>query len=46
MAIMYFVDIDAIVVLEVFKKKTQTTPTTVIEASKSRLRDYRSARGR
>jgi len=44
--IMYFVDTDAIVVLEVFKKKTQTTPKTVIEASKNRLGDYRAARGR
>jgi len=42
--IMYFVDTDAVVILDVFKKKTQATPKNVIEVCKGRLRAYRSAR--
>lgn len=38
--ILYRVDTDAVVILEVFGKKTQRTPGTVIEACKRRLRDY------
>ncbi len=38
--IMYRADSDAIVVLEVFGKKTPQTPKTVIEACKRRLREY------
>ena len=38
--IMYRADPDAVVILEVFSKKTQQTPRTVIEACKRRLRDY------
>jgi len=38
--IMYRVDSDAIVVLEVFGKKMPQTPGTVIEACKRRLREY------
>jgi phage-related protein len=38
--IMYRTDPDAIVVLEVFGKKTPQTPRTVIEACKRRLREY------
>ncbi len=38
--IMYRVDQDAVVILDVFRKKTPRTPGTVIEACKRRLRDY------
>ena len=38
--IMYRADPDAIVVLEVFWKKTPQTPGMVIEACKRRLREY------
>ena len=38
--IIYRADPDAVVILEVFSKKTQQTPRTVIEACKRRLRDY------
>jgi phage-related protein len=43
--IMYFVDRDAVVILEVFKKKSRSTPKKVIEACKTRLAAYRKARG-
>jgi len=42
--IMYFVDTDAVVILDVFKKKTRATPKKVIEVCKSRLRAYHEAR--
>ena len=42
--IMYFIDTDAVVILDVFKKKTQGTPKDVIEVCQVRLRAYRSAR--
>jgi phage-related protein len=42
--IMYVVDTDAVVILDVFKKKTQATPKRVIEACQNRLRAYRDAR--
>lgn len=38
--ILYRSDPDAVVILEVFSKKTPRTPGTVIEACKRRLRDY------
>jgi len=38
--IMYRTDPDAVVILEVFSKKTRQTPRTVIEACQRRLRDY------
>lgn len=38
--IVYRIDADAIVILEVFKKKSQKTPRKVIETCKSRLRRY------
>lgn len=38
--IMYRVDADAIVILEVVKKKTEQTPKSVIETCRRRLRDY------
>ncbi len=37
------VDPDAIVILEVFAKKTRTTPAKVIETCKRRLRSYEQA---
>ena len=38
--IVYRLDPDAIVILEVFSKKTRATPKTVIEACTRRLREY------
>jgi len=39
------VDVDAIVILEVFSKKAQATPKKVIEACQKRLEMYRRTRG-
>jgi len=41
--VVYFVATDAVVILEVFSKKTQETPKHVIEACKRRLQAYRNA---
>ncbi len=38
--ILYRADPDAVVILDVFKKKTQQTPQAVIDACRRRLRDY------
>jgi phage-related protein len=38
--IIYRIDDDAIVILEVFSKKTQTTPKSVIDVCKKRLSKY------
>ena len=38
--IVYRLDADAVIIAEVFAKKTQKTPDTVIEAVKKRLRSY------
>ena len=38
--IVYRLDSDAVVILEVFNKKTRTTPKTVIDACTRRLREY------
>ncbi len=43
--ILYRVDSDAIVITEVFSKKTRTTPHQVIEACQRRLRSYDQATG-
>lgn len=40
--IMYRIDEDAIVILEVFAKKTGTTPKRIINICKQRLREYDS----
>ncbi len=40
--IIYYIDEDAIIILEVFDKKTQKTPQEVIEICKRRLRLYES----
>jgi len=41
--IVYRADSDAIVILEVFSKKTPATPQSVINACKARLREYDNA---
>jgi len=41
--IVYRSDSDAIVIAEVFKKKTAQTPKTVIKAAKRRLKHYDNA---
>jgi len=38
--IIYRIDEDAIVILEVFDKKTSKTPKNIIDTCKDRLRDY------
>jgi len=38
--ILYKVAVDAIVILEVFSKKTQSTPREVVEVCRKRLRQY------
>lgn len=38
--ILYRIDDDAIVIMEVFEKKTRTTPKNIIETSQRRLRRY------
>ena len=40
--IVYGIDPDAIIILDVFKKKTNKTPNRIIELCKRRLRDYES----
>jgi phage-related protein len=41
--ILYRIDVDAIVIVEVFSKKTQTTPQHVIQVCRQRLRKYDKA---
>lgn len=41
--IIYRIDSDAIVILEVFSKKTTRTPEAVIDVCKRRLKDYDDA---
>jgi phage-related protein len=41
--IMYRTDRDAVIIAEVFKKKTSQTPKRVIATSKARLREYDDA---
>lgn len=41
--IVYRTDVDAVVLLDVFAKKTATTPKRVIEACRKRLKDYDNA---
>lgn len=38
--IVYRIDDDAIIILEVFEKKTQQTPQRIIETCKKRIKDY------
>ena len=41
--IIYRVDADAVIIADVFSKKTTTTPITVMDVSKARLRHYDDA---
>jgi phage-related protein len=41
--ILYSIQLEAIVILEVFQKKTRTTPKLVIDIARKRLRAYRAA---
>jgi phage-related protein len=41
--IVYRIDADAIVIAEVFAKKTNQTPSAVIEACQKRLKEYDDA---
>ena len=38
--VIYRIDLDAIVILEVFQKKTQETPKHVIDKCKRRIKEY------
>lgn len=42
--LVYRIDADAVVILEVFAKKTGTTPKAVIAICRKRLKEYDSAR--
>ena len=42
--IVYHVDSDAVVILEVFSKKIQATPTRVVETCRARLAMYQESR--
>jgi phage-related protein len=42
--LMYRIDTDAIVILEVFAKKTRATPKAVIKTCQKRLKEYDDAR--
>jgi len=41
--VMYRIDADAIVLLDVFAKTTRATPKRVIDACKKRLKEYDNA---
>jgi len=41
--IMYRIDPDAVVIIEIFSKKSGKTPKSIIELCKKRLKDYDSA---
>jgi phage-related protein len=41
--IVYQVDSDAVVILEVFQKKSRTTPKQILEVTRKRLRAYQLA---
>jgi phage-related protein len=43
--VMYRVDADAVVIGDVFSKKTQATPKTVVDACKRRFREYDAIAG-
>jgi len=43
--LVYRTDLDAVIILDVFKKKTRQTPKTVIEACQRRLREYERLTG-
>lgn len=37
---LYRIDTDAIIILEVFSKKTQQTPKKIIDVCKKRIKEY------
>jgi phage-related protein len=41
--VLYRIDVDAIVIAEVFGKKTRTTPRDVLEICRQRLKEYADA---
>ena len=41
--IVYRIDVDAVLILEVFRKTTRQTPQKVIDTCKARIRNYDSA---
>jgi phage-related protein len=41
--IMYRVDFDAVIIAEVFEKKTEQTPKNVLDICRKRLREYDNA---
>jgi phage-related protein len=41
--VIYRIDRDAIVIVEVFAKKTTKTPMAIVDACKKRLKDYDAA---
>jgi phage-related protein len=41
--IIYRIDVDAIIVVEVFSKKSAATPKAIIDACRRRLREYDNA---
>lgn len=41
--IMYRVDLDAVIIAEVFEKKTEQTPKNVLDTCRKRLREYDNA---
>jgi phage-related protein len=41
--LLYRIDADAIVILEVFQKKTRTTPKAVVDNCRKRLKEYQRA---
>ena len=40
--VIYYIDVDVIVILDVFRKTTQKTPESVIRNCKKRLIDYKA----
>jgi hypothetical protein len=44
--VIYYVDNDAVVILEVFAKTTTKTPQQVIDVCKARLKSYQSCKAR
>ena len=42
--LIYRLDVDAVIIGEVFSKKTRNTPRTVIETCKARFKQYDQAR--
>ena len=38
--VIYRIDIDAVIIVDVFAKKTQRTPDVVVDACRRRLREY------